>query len=272
MTLPGRGLAACTTMAWNWDLCRCIDAWSRAGLGGIGVGLPQFHQAGVERSMRQLLASELVVSNFQGAYLYELDDPPKFKTRQQDALKYLDMAAELGAECFTAECVPRGMMPWDEAAEHIVEQTMAILPEIHARNLRLAIEPVSPIRQDVTFINLAADAVDIVRRVDDPSFGYLFDTYHLWWQRGIEDLARQSASQIFYVQVSDHKAITLRTQDRAMPGQGIIPLHRLVHALADGGYAGWWELEVISDHNEEMGIELALQTAARGITDVWSSE
>lgn len=241
-------------------------------MAGIGVGLPQFQEAGVERSMRELLASELVVSNFQGVHLYELNDPPKFKERQQEALEYLDIAAELGAECFTAECVPRGMMPWDDAANHIVEQTIAILPEIHARNLRLAIEPVSPIRQDVTFINLAADAVDIVRRVDDLSFGYLFDTYHLWWQRGIEDLARQSADKVFYVQVSDHKAITLRTQDRAMPGQGIIPLHRLLHALADGGYSNWWELEVISDHNEEMGIEPALKAAVRGIEDVWASE
>ena len=259
-------------MAWNWDICRCIDAWSRAGIQGIGVGMPQFHECGVERSMRELKASDLVVSDFQGVHLYELNDPPKFKEHQQEALKYLDMAAELGAECFTAECRPRGTMTWDEAAKHVVEQTIAFLPEIHARNLRLAIEPVSPIRQDVTFINLAADAVDIVERVDDPSFGYLFDTYHLWWQRGIEDLARRSASKVFYVQVSDHKAVTLRTQDRAMPGQGIIPLHRLLHALVDGGYAGWWELEVISDQNEKMGIETALQTAARGMEDAWASE
>ena len=56
-----------------------------------------------------------------------------------------------------------------------------------------------------------------------------------------------------------------------MPGQGIIPLHGLLHALADGGYTGWWELEVISDQNEGMGIETALQTAARGIEDAWVS-
>jgi sugar phosphate isomerase/epimerase len=241
-------------------------------MAGIGVGMPQFHECGVERSMRELLASDLAVSNFQGVHIYEFNDPPKFKQRQREALKYLDMAAELGADCFTAECEPRGMIPWDEAANHVVEQTIAMLPEFHSRNLRLAIEPVSPIRQDVTFINLAADTLDIVGRVDDPSFGYLFDTYHLWWQRGIEDLARQHASKVFYVQVSDHKAITLRTQDRAMPGQGIIPLHRLLHALADGGYAGWWELEVISDRNEEIGIEQALKAAVRGIEDVWASE
>jgi sugar phosphate isomerase/epimerase len=269
--LPGR-VAACSTMAWNHDIVECIHAWTNAGIEGIGVGLPQFEAAGVERSVRELQASELAVADFQGVHLYDLGDPPQFRRRQDAALRYLDIAAALGAGCFTAECVPRGAMSWEEAGRHIVEQTQAILPEFHARGLRLAIEPVSPIRQDVTFINLAADAVDIVNRVDDPSFGYMFDTYHLWWQRGIEALARQAADKVFYVQVADHKAVTLRTMDRAMPGQGIAPLHTLMHALADGGYSGWWELEVISEQNEELGIPHALSTAVQGLRDVWMSE
>ena len=272
MAPPGRGISACTTMAWDWDLLGCIEAWTRAGVRGIGVGLPQFEHAGRERAMRELRASGLTVSDFQGVYLYDLTDPAHFTTRQEQALHYLDIAAELGVDCVTAEVAPRGELSWDEAARHVVEQTVAVIPEIRARNLRLAIEPVHPIRQDVSFINMAADAVEIVRRVDDPSFGYLFDTYHLWWQRGIEELARESADHVFCVQVSDHKAVTLRTQDRAMPGQGIIPLHRLLQALVDGGYAGWWELEVISDQNAAMGIDVALQTAVRGLNDAWSSD
>ncbi|MGO8862973.1 MAG: sugar phosphate isomerase/epimerase family protein [Acidimicrobiales bacterium] len=271
MAPPGRGISACTTMAWDWDLLECIGAWTRAGLRGIGVGLPQFEQAGRDRSLRELRASELTVSDLQGVYLYDLVEPARFTKRQQQALTYLDIAAELGVDCVTAEIAPRGTLSWNEAARHVVEQTVAVLPEIRARNLRLAIEPVHPLRQDVSFINLAADAVEIVRRVDDPSFGYLFDTYHLWWQRGIEELARQSADHVFCVQVSDHKAVTLRTQDRAMPGQGIIPLHGLLQSLVDGGYAGWWELEVISDQNAAMGIDVALRAAVRGLDEAWAS-
>jgi sugar phosphate isomerase/epimerase len=155
--------------------------------------------------------------------------------------------------------------------ERVVEQTIGVLPELHARGLRLAIEPVSPIRQDLSFVNLAADAFDIVCRVGDPSFGYLFDTYHLWWQRGIESLARDTADRVFCVQVSDHKAVTLRALDRAMPGEGIIPLHRLLRALADGGYDGWWELEVISDASPTAGVDVVLETARRAVHDAWKT-
>jgi sugar phosphate isomerase/epimerase len=258
-------------MAWDWDVVRCIDAWTRAGLSGIGVTIPQLEQAGRDRAVTELVASGLTVSNFDGLPLYELNEPAQLAARQKESLVYLDIAVELGADLVMAGISPRSRLPWDEAARHVIEQTIAFLPEVRSRNLRLAIEPVSPMRQDVSFINLAADAVEIVDRVNDPSFGFLFDTYHLWWQRGIEDLARQRADRVFYVQVSDHKPVTLRAQDRAMPGQGIIPLNRLLHALADGGYAGWWELEVISDQNDAMGIENALRTATGAIEEVWRS-
>jgi sugar phosphate isomerase/epimerase len=186
-------------------------------------------------------------------------------------LKELDLAVEMGAECVTAMVGPRGDIPWDVAADRLVDQTIAVLPEIHARNLRLATEPVQPLRQDVSFINLASDIVDIVRAVNDPSFGYIFDTWHLWWQRDIEEVARESADQIFVVQVSDHKAMSMRTQDRAMPGGGIIPLRRLLQALVDGGYTGWWELEVLSDDNEKIGFEKALEMGRRSLSDLWTS-
>ena len=191
--------------------------------------------------------------------------------RQARSLQYLDVAVELGADCVYAATGPRGARSWSEAARHIVEQTVALLPELHARDLRLAIEPVHPLRQDITFLNTAADTIDVLEEIDDPSVGYVFDTWHLWWERGIEEPRGSSASRVFNVQVSDHKAKTMRTMDRAVPGAGIAPLGRLLHALADGGYRGWWDLEVISDDNAAVGYEVALATAVRALHDVWAA-
>jgi sugar phosphate isomerase/epimerase len=76
---------------------------------------------------------------------------------------------------------------------------------------------------------------------------------------------------VFNVQESYHKAKTMRTMDRAAPGAGIAPLGRILRALADGGYAGWWDLEVISADNEAMGNELALATSVQALEDVWDA-
>jgi hypothetical protein len=123
-------------MAWNWDVVRCIDAWTRAGLPAIGVTIPQLEQAGRDRAVRELGASGLTVSNFDGLPLYELNDPARVATRQGESLAYLDIAAELGANLVMAGISPRGRLAWDEAARHVIEQTIAFLPEVRSRNLR----------------------------------------------------------------------------------------------------------------------------------------
>jgi len=258
-------------MAWDWDLGQCIDAWTRVGLPAIGITRAELEDYGRERGMQQLRDSGLAIANYQGVNVYDLRDPARAAERQAKSLVYLDVAAELGADCVYVTTGPRGALPWSEAARHVAEQTVALLPELHARGVRLAIEPIHPLRQDLTFLNTAADTIDLVRAVDDPSVGYVFDTWHLWWERGIEDLARSSAPQVFNVQISDHKAKTMRTLDRAMPGAGIAPLGRLLHALADGGYTGWWDLEVISDDNAAVGYEVALTTAVAALRDVWAA-
>jgi sugar phosphate isomerase/epimerase len=258
-------------MAWNWDLGQCIDAWVRVGVPAIGITRAQLEDFGRDAGMRALRESGLQIANYQGVDVYELRDPARYPDRQDRALQYLDVAAELEADCIYAATGPRGDLTWTEAARHIVEQTSALVPELHARNLRLAIEPVHPLRQDITFLNTCADTLDVLRAVDDRSVGYVFDTWHLWWERGIEERARESAPKVFNVQVSDHKAKTMRTMDRAAPGAGIAPLGRILRALADGGYAGWWDLEVISDDNEAMGNELALATSVQALEDVWDA-
>lgn len=269
--IPGRGISAGSVMAWEWDVVECVEAWTRAGLPAIGLSLHQFKDREPDRASRAVRTSGLAVSSLQGVRVYDVRASERAPGRRSELCASLDLAAELGAECVVAVTGPRGDLSWEEAMALVVEQTIDVLPELHARDLRLAIEPVSPIRQDLSFVNLAADAVDIVRRVGDPSFGYLFDTYHLWWQRGIEALARDTADLVLCVQVSDHKAVTVRALDRAMPGEGIIPLHRLLHALADGGYDGWWELEVISEGNAAAGVEVVLEAARRAVHDAWKT-
>jgi sugar phosphate isomerase/epimerase len=270
--MVGRGISAGSVMARNWNVLECLDAWTRADLPAIGLNLQQFDDLEPERVTRAVRASGLAVSSVQGVRPYDLREPAQAAAQRADLCTALDLAAELGAECVVAVTGPRGELSWEEAMARVLEQTIDVLPEFHARDLRLAIEPMSPIRQDLSFVNMAVDAVDIVRRVGDPSLGYVFDTYHLWWQRGIESLARDTADRVFCVQVSDCKAVTLRALDRAMPGAGVIPLPRLLHALADGGYDGWWELEVISDEVPVAGmdVDVVLDTARCAVEDAWA--
>ena len=63
----------------------------------------------------------------------------------------------------------------------------------------------------------------------------------------------------------------MRYFDRGMLGEGLIPLRELLQALIDGGYAGHYDLEIISEDTIAMGFENALRKSAADFDRLWES-
>jgi sugar phosphate isomerase/epimerase len=267
MSIERSRLSACMLMAPGWDVAQCVQGWQRAGLSGIGVTAYSVDAFGVDHAVEVLLSSGLEVANLQSLGPFDVVHPERFADQLPVMLGFLDLAARLRADCVYATCGGRGDMEWDVAADRLVAQVEALVPHLRERGLRLALEPIHPIRQDLSFVNLATDIEDLLARLPDPSVGYVYDFWHLWWQRGAVDVARRTAGRVFSVQPSDHKAVTLRTLDRAVPGRGIAPIGALVQALEGGGYRGFYDLEVLSPDNDERGYDLTLGETIAGFSD-----
>jgi len=267
MPIARSRISACTIMTPKWDIGECIDGWHRAGLSALGVPIATLEAFGMEAGVRALESSGLSLANLQIQGTFDLEDPERFQARLPELLSWLDVAATLEADCVYAPPGFRGHLDWDTAADRLLAQIELLLPYIHDRGLRLALEPMHPMRQDLSFVNLAADTVEVVNRVQDEAVGYVYDYYHLWWQRGAIELIERTASQIFSVQPSDHKKVTMRTLDRAVPGQGIIPIGALTAALEAGGYRGYYDLEVLSDDNDERGYDQTLELCVNSFGD-----
>jgi sugar phosphate isomerase/epimerase len=254
-------------MAPAWDLAQCVAGWRRAGLAAIGVTIDRVEALGVSRAVEVLLSSGLKVANLQGIDPFDVVHPERFDERLSRTLPYLDLASTLNADCVYACSGARGGLDWEVAADRLVAQVATLLPHLQERGVRLALEPIHPIRQDLSFVNLATDVEDILARVPDPSVGYVYDFWHLWWQRDAMAVARRTATRVVSVQPSDHKPVTLRTLDRAVPGQGIAPVGALLAALEGGGYSGFYDLEVLSPDNDEKGYDRALEETITGFAE-----
>ena len=50
----------------------------------------------------------------------------------------------------------------------------------------------------------------------------------------------------------------MRSLDRTVPGEGLIPCAALIGALEAAGYDRYYEAEVITDDHREMGYDAAL--------------
>jgi sugar phosphate isomerase/epimerase len=91
------------------------------------------------------------------------------------------------------------------------------------------------------------DALDVIDEVGRDNVGIVVDTWHLWGSDAFLDHLRSDAGRILGVQVCDVRAETRSWCDRVLPGDGIIDWPAVLTALDDGGYVGWFDLEIFSD-------------------------
>jgi sugar phosphate isomerase/epimerase len=171
----------------------------------------------------------------------------------------LEWAHRLDADALFVISGPRDGASWEAAAAVYRDAYAALLPEATAAGLRLAVEVIHPLRQDLSFVNTLADAREIARAAGARG-GYVLDFFHSAWERRfLATIARDARRRVHAVQISDYKRGTTRTGDRALLGRGILPLATIVRTLERGGYRGWYETEIISDDLERIGYARALR-------------
>lgn len=138
----------------------------------------------------------------------------------------------------------RGDLSHSAARELTIESLRASLPAARAEGVRLAIEPLHPRHAD--FVNTIGEALDLCDEVADPACGVFVDTYQLWeTPHLLEEIAR-AGDRIFGVHLADAPARPASLEDRRIPGDGDIPLPRIVDAIEAAGFDGPYAVELMA--------------------------
>jgi sugar phosphate isomerase/epimerase len=115
-------------------------------------------------------------------------------------------------------------------------------------DVTLSLEPIRrSFGMDLSIVETFAEALDLLDDVGAENLKIMYDAHHLWDSEDILVLTRKHADAIGGVQVSDWRSPTRSSQDRVLPGDGVIDLPSIFEALIDGGFDGWYDLEVFSD-------------------------
>jgi len=242
----------------RWSLEEDVRGLERLGFRSISLASTKLEAYGPTRAIRLLRRSTLRLAHL-GSY-------GRFGVTQRSVRRGVDQVRRalgwvhaLGGDVLVVISGPRDGASWDEAARVYGDAYEALLPEAAAAGVRLAIEVIHPLRQDLSFINTLSDARAIACRAGRRG-GYVLDVWHSGWERDLlPSVRRDGGRRIHAVQISDYKRVTMRTMDRALLGKGILPLREIFHALEDGGYRGWYEIEIISDDVDAMGYERVLR-------------
>jgi sugar phosphate isomerase/epimerase len=234
-----------------------LALFQRLGIQYIEVCEAKLDAANPHPQIERLKASGLKVSTVQSRLHSLFPDRPRPEPRlPRERMSRLAGSISLlgpyfpGATFVTISgAAPAGN--YREAYETAVREYKELAKLAEQHGVRVGLEPLNPILINVdTFLCSLTHARRVIEAVDHPAFGLLLDVWHVWEDPAACEIIEEYASRIYGIHISDWK--TPRAfADRFIPGEGQIPLARLLKAARNGGYQGAYTLELFSDLNLE---------------------
>ncbi len=245
------------------SLAEDLAFWEAHDIRNVGVSVAKLEAFGWKEGTRIVsgaVDAGLRVVDLIGLSPFHLAKPQHWDAQRERLVHSLDTAVAVGAPRIVFTTGPFAPLTWDEAAEALHEALAPVLHEARGRGIDVAIEHTNSLRVDVGFVHTLRDAIDLARRLDT---GVCMEVNACWAERGLNDTIGSGVDRIMLVQVSDFRVGTIASSQRLVPGDGDIPLRRILGDLLAAGYAGPFELELIGDAIVEEGYEVAVPRAVR---------
>ncbi len=251
---PRVSVSAVSSWRQPFDADRAL--WDRLGVDRVGLSLRKCEEHGLEAAAQATADDGRSVSNFVECGWLDLHDPASWQATTERWHAAIDAFAGFAPWSLVLTTGAAWQLAWDDAAAALAEATASVRAHAVANGVSVALENTGSLRVDLSFVHRLADAVDLAAMLDT---GVTAELSSCWAERGIDELLHDS--RIVHVQLSDFVVGSLATPDRAVPGDGDIPLRRLLRALDRAGYAGAYEIEMVGPRIEDEGYERAIARA-----------
>lgn len=127
-----------------------------------------------------------------------------------------------------------GEPPTHAERDWLVDVQVAAADYAAKCGMTLSLEPLN--RFECYVLNTVADAAEIVRRVDRPNFGLLYDTFHA-------NIEEKDPVGVIAPNIRAINHVHISENDRGTPGKGHVPIRATLQALKAAGYDGWLTIE-----------------------------
>lgn len=157
--------------------------------------------------------------------------------------------AVLGPTSILCLTGPRGRFPSEQARQLAVDGLRRLAAVADEIGVPLSFETFRYSEpQNYSIVFGLEDAVSFLEEAGRPDVALCYDIWQVWdSSEKILELTRQLAPRVNVVHLNDYRRPTRSWNDRVLPGDGVVDLPAILKALRDGGYDGWYDLEVFSD-------------------------
>jgi sugar phosphate isomerase/epimerase len=245
-----------------------IAMWDELGVEHVALILPKIDEVGWDRAAEMVTGAGLRVSTIFGPTYRPLDADRSLGTWDEDqrrTVETIELAASIGAASVYVCTGAASTLAWNDAAAALSELVAPAVARGAELGVPLLLEPTNPLRVDISFVFWQRDAMDLARRAGTK---VMLDLQSCWYERGLEDVVRRNIALVGLTQISDYVIGTTRTGDRAVPGDGDVPLERLLAMVLDAGFEGSFDLEVMGPRVEGEGYPSAVRRSVERASEL----
>jgi sugar phosphate isomerase/epimerase len=215
-----------------------------AELKPVRVSLSSMLTADDPAGAQRLLDQGYVIESLVHPFLYgeTLDAGPAALDRAQTRLMaVIEATARAGARSIYLGTGGAGSLTWEEAADRFAAAVAPCREHARAAGVALLIENIPTLFAEMSLSTALRDAVTLAELA---GLGVSIDMFGCWSEAGLRDTFARAAPRVGLIQVGDHVTGDRALPGRAVPGDGAIPLRRMIGWALEDGYAGAFDLEL----------------------------
>ena len=215
-----------------------LDAYRAAGADGIGIWESKLADDSLERFRASGLEAAAAVPAVPSILPLPLMPGPEDPAERVAAI----CAAMERLAPFEPACVLFLTGPGDDRAA-VLEGIREIAGAAERAGVGAALEPIQREYAHLwTVVSTLGEAAALLDEAGRPDVALMFDTWHLW-NAPLEEIPRHR-DRIAGLHVADWRDPTRNTNDRVLPGDGVVDFGPILEALA---WDGLHDLEIFSD-------------------------
>lgn len=243
------------------DFGTAIETVARIGARAITPDLDPVLELGVAKAAARLRDSGLTAAGLTHRAFAFANDGLAAQARER-LNRTIEVAARIGAPTIIMTTGGRGELDWGESVTRFADAITPCLAHAQAAGIQLAIEPTSHLYADISIVHRLSDTAMVAQAA---GIDVAIDLFACWVDSDIMAAIATATPATAIVQVSDYVPGDRSLPCRAVPGDGGVPLERLLGAIGRAGYRGWFDLEVIGPRLQAEGEEAGLRRAVTAL-------
>jgi sugar phosphate isomerase/epimerase len=240
-----------------------VGNWQKVGAGRVDLINGHLRDEGLPAVQAVIEAGRYKVESINHVFLpygqYWEKNEESWRVPQANLSRLIEEAKALGARSIYMLTGGHGRLTWEESAECFSAAIAPCVAQAKAAGIQLLIEDAAPLYPD---IHLAHSLRDTITLAELAGVGICIDFFACWTEAALQGSIKRAIPRCHLVQVCDYVYGDRSLPSRAVPGDGAIPVQRLIGWILDAGYQGAFDLELPGPRIEREGNVAAVIRAA----------